>query len=277
LDKKKMMFMSENDQKWFEVAEIADRIWAIRDKTQVASYLIEGKDKSLLIDTGWGIGNLKKLVETLTLLPVKVVFTHGHPDHVSGAYQFKDLNISPADINLLKNFYNKETRKQIIKFRFKDLTPPGFSEEQWINAKIGQVTPIQDGDIIDIGGRKLKIIATPGHTAGSICLLDEDEKMLFSGDSVQSTPVLMHLDTSLSLSTFLDSLKNLYSFKNNYTKILPSHGETPINKTVLDELLNGVSDILEGKIKGTLEKTRFGEGLICKFNTSTIIYDENRL
>jgi len=271
--------MSGNDSEWFEVSEVADKVWAIRDKTQVASYLILGKDKSLLIDTGWGIGNLKKLVESLTALPVKVVFTHGHPDHVSGAYQFTDLNIAPADISLLKAFFNKETRTQIIKYRFKDLTPPGFSEEQWINAEIGQVSPIKNGDIIDIGERKLKVIATPGHTPGSLCLLDEDERLLFSGDSVQSAsaPVLMHVDTALPLNTFLDSLKYLYSFNESFTKILPSHGEIPLNPTVLDDLLNGVSEILDGKIKGTVEQTRFGEGLVCKFNTATIIYDENRL
>ena len=269
--------MPKSNSEWFKVTEVANNVWAIHDKTEVASYLIIGEDKSLLIDTGWGIGNLKKLVESITSLPVRVVFTHGHPDHVCGAYQFTDLNISQDDLNLIKSFYNKEKRTQIIEYRFKNLIPRGFPKEKWINAEIGQISPIYDGDIFDLGERKLKVITTPGHTAGSICLLDEDEKLLFSGDSVQSTPILMHLDTSLSLSTFLDSLKYLSSFKENYTKILPCHGESPINTTVLDDLLNGVSDILDGKVKGSFEQTRFGEGLICKFNTATIIYDENRL
>jgi hydroxyacylglutathione hydrolase len=262
---------------WFKVREVANNVWVIRDNTQVASYLVEGEDKSLLIDTGWGIGNLKELVQYITQLPVMVVFTHGHPDHVCGAFQFSDLHISNNDKNLLKAFYNKETRAQIIKYSFKGPFPQGFSKEEWINAEIDNFSLVQDGDVINLGERKFKVIAVPGHTAGSLCLLDEDGGMLFSGDSVQSTPVLMHLDTSLSLRTFFDSLTYLYSFKNNYNTIFPSHGETPINNTVLEDLLNGVSDVLEGKIRGKVEKTRFGEGLLCKFNTSGIIYDENRL
>jgi hydroxyacylglutathione hydrolase len=185
--------------------------------------------------------------------------------------------MSNDDKNLLKTFYNKETRAQIIKYSLKGQYPPGFSKEEWINAQIGNVSPVQDGDILDIGERELKVIAVPGHTAGSLCLLDEEEGLLFSGDSVQATPVLMHLDTSLSLTTFFNSLTYLYSFKNKISTILPSHGETPVNNTVLEDLFNGVSDVLEGKIKGKMEQTRFGEGLFCKFNSSGIMYNENRL
>jgi hydroxyacylglutathione hydrolase len=208
--------VAKSNSEWFKVREVANKVWAIHDNTQVASYLVEGKDQSLLIDTGWGIGNLKELVQFITQQPVMVVFTHGHPDHVCGAFQFSDLYISNDDKNLLKAFYNKETRAQIIKYSLKGPYPPEFSKEEWIDAQIDDVSPVQDEDMLDIGGRELKVIAVPGHTAGSICLLDEKEKLLFSGDSVQATPVLMHLDTSLSLTTFFNSLTYLYSLKNDY-------------------------------------------------------------
>jgi len=269
--------VAKNNSEWFKLREVASKVWTIHDNTQVASYLVEGKDKSILIDTGWGIGNLKELVQSITQLPVMVVFTHGHPDHVCGAFQFSDLYISKDDKNLLKSFYNKETRTKIIDYSLKGPYPLGFSKEEWINAQIDNVSPIQDGDIFDIGERELKVIAVPGHTAGSLCLLDEEEGLLFSGDSVQATPVLIHLDTSLSLTTYFNSLTYLYSLKDEYSTIFPSHGETPVNNTVLEDLFNGVSDVLEGKIRGKLEQTRFGEGLYSKFNTSGIIYNENCL
>jgi hydroxyacylglutathione hydrolase len=262
---------------WFSVKEIADKTWAIRDKTQVACYLVEGDKKALLIDTGWGLGNLAELVQSITSLPIKVVFTHGHPDHVCGAFQFTDLYISNEDKDLLTGFYNKQTRKQIIENRFKDKCPPDFSKEKWANAELKQVHTVQEGDVFELGKRNLKVIAVPGHTPGSVSLIDAENELLFSGDSIQTAPVLMHLDTSLHLSTYFDSLVHACSFEDAYSIILPAHGETPIDKTVLDELINGVSEILEGKLVGKLEQTFFGDGLVCKFNKTSIIYNENQL
>ena len=262
---------------WFRVKKVADKTWAIHDKTQVACYLIEGEEKALLIDTCWGLGNLDELVQSITSLPVNAVITHGHPDHVCGAFQFSDLYISNEDEGLLNVFYNKQTRKQLIENRFKDQHSVDFSKEKWINAELGNVSTVKEGDMFELGKRDLEVIAVPGHTHGSICLLDRENELLFSGDSIQTEPVLMHLDTSLQLSTCFDSLVHVCSFEEAYDKILPGHGETPIDKNVLNELIDGVSEILEGKITGKLEKTFFGEGFVCKFNETSVIYNENQL
>ena len=262
---------------WFKVEKVADKTWAIRDKTQVACYLVEGEEKALLIDTCWGFGNLVELVQSITLLPVNVVITHGHPDHVCGAFQFSDLYISNEDRGLLTSFYNKQTRKQLIENRFKDQHSADFSKEKWINAELGNVSIIKEGDVFELGKRNLKVIAIPGHTPGSICLLDGENELLFSGDFIQTAPVLMHLDTSLPLSTYFDSLVHVCSFEEAYDKILPGHGETTIDKAILNELIDGVSEILEGNLSGKPEQTFFGEGLVCEFNETSIIYNENHL
>jgi glyoxylase-like metal-dependent hydrolase (beta-lactamase superfamily II) len=269
--------MGENMEDWFKVKKVADKTWAIHDKTQVACYLVEGEEKAILIDTCWGLANLAELVQSITSLPVKVVITHGHPDHVCGAFQFSDLYISNEDKGLLNAFYNKQTRRQLIENRFKDQLSADFSEEKWINAELGNVSTIKEGDVFELGKRDLKVIAVPGHTPGSICLLDGENELLFSGDSVQTAPVLMHLDTSLQLSTYFDSLVHVCSFEEEYDRILPGHGETPLDKAVLYELIDGVSEILEGNVSGILEQTFFGEGLVCKFNETSIIYNENQL
>ena len=261
----------------FKVEKVADKTWAIRDKTQVTCYLVEGEEKALLIDTCWGLGNLAGLVQSITSLPVKVVITHGHPDHVCGAFQFDDLYISKDDESLLNVFYNKQTRRQLIENRFKDQLSADFSKEKWINAELGNVSTIKEGDAFELGKRDLKVIAVPGHTPGSICLLDGENELLFSGDSIQTAPVLMHLDTSLPLSTYFDSLVHACSFEEAYDKILPGHGETPIDKAILNELIDGVSEILEGKLSGKPEQTFFGEGLVCQFNETSIFYNENHL
>ena len=267
--------MDENKE-WYNLKEINDEIWCISDKTGVNSYLVNGKTKSILIDTGWGLGNLAELVQSLTSLPVKVVLTHGHPDHVNGAFQFTDLYITSEDMKLLNTFYIKETRQGIIE-NFKAIAPPNFSKEDWINAKINNTFLVEEGYLFDLGDRKLKVIKCPGHTQGSICLLDEKDKILFSGDSLLARPVLMNLETSLPLSTYLNSIKHVNDYSDNFSIILSGHDENPVDTIILEELINGISDILEGKIIGKLEKTRFGEALMCKFNDTAIIYNENNL
>ena len=266
--------MGFEDGEWFNLKEINDGVWAISDITSANSYLIEGKTKSLLVDTGWGIGNLSELVHSLTSLPVEVVFTHGHPDHVNGAYQFSDLYITFEDENLLYSFYEKETRKQIIN-RFKDILPLNFSMNDWVNAEITSPSLISEGYIFDLGGKKIKVIECPGHTPGSICLLDKADQILFSGDSLLSKPVLMNLETSLQLSTYLKSIKHINSFSDDFKTILSGHDEKAVDPVVVQELIDGVSDIINGKITGKIEKTRFGEALVSKFEHTSINYNED--
>jgi hydroxyacylglutathione hydrolase len=265
----------ENDD-WYNLKEINDGIWTISDKTGANCYLVEGKTKSLLIDTGWGLGNLAELVQSLTSLPVNVVFTHGHPDHVNGAYQFSDLYITPQDKKLLNMFYIKETRQQILN-RFKDVLPPNFSENDWVNAKITDPSLISENYVFDLGNRKLKVIECPGHTPGSICLLDTKDKILFTGDTILAKPVLMNLETSLPLKIYLKSIKHINNFSSDFNIILSGHDAKPVNTIVIEELINGVSDIIEGKARGKLEKTRFGEALSVKFNHTSINYNEDNI
>lgn len=261
----------------FKAKNIAYKTWAIHDKTQVACYLVEGEEKALLIDSCWGLGNLYQLVSSVTSLPVEVVITHGHPDHVCGAFQFNDIHISKGDESQLNAFYNKQTRSQLLENRFKDEFPSDFSKEKWVNAELGNVSTIREGDVFELGKRNLKVIAIPGHTPGSVCLVDKENELLFAGDSIQTAPVLMHLDTSLPLNTYFDSLVHVCSFEEEYDRILPGHGENPIDKSILYELIDGVSEILEGNIIGKLEQTFFGEGMVCKFNETSVIYSENQL
>jgi hydroxyacylglutathione hydrolase len=268
--------MDLKKDEWFNLNEIKDGIWAINDKTGVNCYLIEGETRSLLIDTGWGLGNLNELVKSLTSLPVEVVFTHGHPDHVNGAFQFSNLHITQKDEKLLRMFYIKETREQIIN-RFKDIIIPGFSKDKWVNAKINDPTVIRENDVFDLGDRNISVIECPGHTPGSVCLLDRKNKILFSGDSILTKPVLMNLETSLKLNTYLESLKHIDSFSEDFNIILSGHDEQPVDTIVIDELIEGVSDIINGKIKGKLEKTRFGEALHYNFTHTAINYKEDNL
>jgi glyoxylase-like metal-dependent hydrolase (beta-lactamase superfamily II) len=268
--------MNFNNNEWFNVNEFKDGVWFISDKTGVNCFLVEGDTTSLLIDTGWGLANIGELVGSLTSLPVNVVFTHGHPDHVNGAFQFSDLYIKSEDKKLMEMFYVKETREQIIN-RFKDILSSDFSIDDWVNAQITKPSHVSDGYIFDLGNRKLRVIECPGHTAGSICLLDTKDDILFSGDSLLAKPVLMNLETSLGLKTYLKSIEYVNSFADDFNIILSGHDEKPVDPIVMEELISGVSDIIQGKIEGKVEKTRFGDALQYNFEHTAINYNEDSI
>ena len=142
---------------------------------------------------------------------------------------------------MLKIFYIKETREQILN-RFKDIFSSDFSKDNWINAEITDTSIISENYVFDLGGRELKIIKCPEYTPGSICLLDK-----------------------------------LNSYSDSFNTILSDYDEKPVNTVVIEELINGVSEIIEGKIKGNQKKTRFGEALVSKFDHSSINYNEKSL
>lgn len=270
--------MLNNNLDWFTIKEVANKIWAINDNNRDTIYLIEGNNKALLIDTGWGIADLEKLVSSITPLPVVVVFTHAHPDHTFGGFQFSDIYISNEDIPLLHSWFNKERRNFAIENILSNLHVAENSKEIWINEKLNNIIPIEEGYIFDLGQRKIKVIAQPGHSPGCICLLEETEGLLFTGDSILAgDSILLHFEESLPLNIYLDSLKHINSFINKSTIVFPSHGETPIDNNIVQELIIGITSIVSGKVIGTPHETYLGNGLLYKFNSCSLLYNGNNL
>ena len=259
------------------IREVGEKTWQIHENDHVSIYLVAGSNKALVVDTGWGIGDISGAVKSLTDLPVSAVITHGHPDHVCGAYNFDDVFISEEDKKGLDFYYKRENRSKIFENRIKAPYPDGFSKDQWINAKLKNVGMIREGSVFDLGNRKLEVISNPGHTPGSISLLDEKNGFLFSGDSVKYDQILMHLDSSLNLSVYLQSMIHLDLFKAKFRKIFPGHGAIIESNDILDEIIAGVSDIENGKIKGVPEKTFFGPGIVAKLDKCSILYRVDKL
>jgi hydroxyacylglutathione hydrolase len=261
---------------WFEVREIAEKVWIIHDKW-VNTYLIEGDEKSLLVDTGWGIGNLSGLVSSLKSLPLTVINTHGHPDHVCGNYQFDSVYIHADDVSMMEHNFTSEVKGHMLK-RFMNMNlPEGFSGESWINAGMPDYTPLKSPMSFDLGGRTIDVIEIPGHTPGSICLYEHKEKLLFSGDSVSEGTLLLHLEGGLPLRIFLKGVDRLVGMNDRIAYIMPSHGRSPIDPAVLSDLQKGLGKILSGEIKGEPHEMFLGEGLLCKFDSCGVLYREDRL
>ena len=256
---------------WFKVEQLRPKLWRIDDNGQDTIYLVEGSKRALLIDTGWGIGDLKALVTSLTPLPILVVNTHGHPDHVCGNGQFETIHIHPHDIPLLEGNFTQEGRVW-MKDNFLSSQLSAFSEwDSWIQQSMPNVIPISQGFRFELGGRTLEVIELSGHTPGCICLLDHNEQLLFSGDSILEGQVWLHLDHSLPLADYLQSLQSLDTYRDQFAHILPGHNSSMLKPNILTEIEQGVSKILQGNSQGKSCLTHVGEGVSYKFGSTGIV------
>ena len=147
-------------------------------------YLLIGAEKALLIDTGLGVSNIKTVIDEITELPLEIVTTHVHWDHIGGHKFFKNIAVYenekewlfkfPIPLHVVKNNLTKEHCDFPLEF---DIT----------KYQIFQGEPeriLHDGDLFDLGKRTVQVIHTPGHSPGHICLYELERNYLYSGDLI---------------------------------------------------------------------------------------------
>ncbi len=269
---------------WLNTEKVADGIWRIDDNNSDNMYLVVGKDKALLIDTGLGVARLSDLVKTLTYKPVMVVNTHGHPDHAGGNYQFKSVYAHPADFDGVRQWSSQEARTrtaqnraaQIKEARDKGTVPPDLVPmEEVLKAPDPELLPLKDGFVFDLGDRKIEVIETPGHTPGEIVLLDSANKQVFTGDNDNGL-VWLFLPNSLPLETYLQSLKKLQGHVAEYATIYPGHGG-PLPNTFVAEQIACVEGILNGTLPNEPYHSFAGDALLSKYKTAQVAYNPQNL
>ena len=196
----------------YRIKQLNDHTWVIAEDLDVmvdAMYLVTGSRKAALIDTGAGIGDLRGLVERITPLPVMVLTTHLHTDHAGGNPLFDEIYVNPADEFLMPESMGLEWRMNFLRGSLQN-NPEKLAE---IEKGINRITrfdffPLADGDVFDLGGVTLRAIAFPGHTPGSMMFYDEGARVLFAGDSINTTPWLF-LPYSAPVRRYLDKLEEL--------------------------------------------------------------------
>lgn len=203
----------------YTIIQINEDTWRI-EESGVRFFLLTGKKKALLIDSGMMVHNAKEIAESLTELPLELLNTHADIDHVGSNHEFTAPYMHPAEASN----YHKTQGKQ------------------------GEITPVWDGDILDLGDRLLRIIAIPGHTPGSIAILDEKYHVLFSGDPIQDGEIFM-FGVQRELCAYRHSLLRLKEMEEQFSLIYPSHGSFPVQKTLIDELVLAAESIMDGKVE----------------------------
>lgn len=253
---------------------IFDRVWQISGPANDLMYLVLGTEKAMLVDTGMGIGDLHKVVEAITSLPLIVVNTHGHPDHAGGNGNFEQAWLNPQDVELMKTMCSTEYRAEDINMFFPVDGPDFFSLiHALVDYKEIDLIPYQEGTVFDLGGREFTAIELPGHTPGCMALYNADEKILFAGDSLVTSPVWMYLEPSLSLRTYYAALLHLREVTPGLNTIFTGHLPTLATPRLLEDLILCAQDILQNPGIGEETKTFAGQGLLWMHGDGKIIYD----
>ena len=266
---------NEKSEAWFTVKQIYDKVWRIDDHGGDNMYLVEGDEKALLIDTGTGVADLKKCVKSITNLPLIIINTHGHPDHAGGNFQFKEVYAHPEDFELIGFFCNENYHGGAVKQVIKD--SPGLASfilKDVDNFAPAKLLPVKEGYVFDLGNRKLKVIEVPGHTMGSICLLDAENKLLFTGDN-NNTLVWLFLDGCLPLESYMHTLEKQKKF-GDFEIMIPGHGE-PIDRGFIDEQIMCIKNILDGTCQGEPYKTFVDYAKVCSYKRARVAYNPDNL
>lgn len=201
-------------------------------------YLLEGEEKALLIDTGWGAGNLKAFVEKLTDKEIVVANTHFHPDHSAGNAEFETVYMS-------KDWKIDEP----------SVTTPGagpFDPTRLPHQDYKKIL-VGEGDTIELGGRTIDVLdVKPAHCNSSLFFFDKAHGLMFTGDEFESAQTIMY-DNSMNpdapyhveqrIQNMKDNALRLKELASEYSLLLPNHNGAPISKQYLDDYA-GLADAI---------------------------------
>ena len=190
----------------FRTEQIAPDTYRLVEGESVNCYLLTGKSRALLIDTGIGAGRLRETVDELTELPVDVVVTHMHCDHAGGVNWFDRYYVSQADLAPIYRLMSSRLAAHIM-------TPKGTILP--FKPKHAKAVPVEDGHVFDLGGRKVVVLSVPGHTRGSIALIDVTNRMMFTGDNINRS-LWMQLPGCTTLREWMDGGRLLLELSRVY-------------------------------------------------------------
>ncbi len=239
-------------QEWFDVYRLTEGTYAIYEPNQfeeAISYLVLGEDRGVLVDTGNGIGDLRAVVEELTDLPVSVVLTHEHYDHVAGAWQYDEITAydNAASLAAMQRGRDHASMERYLvpDYLWKPL-PVGFDPDTWHIPSLVPTVLVTDGDVIDLGGRTLEVIYTPGHSPGQMCLLDPDHRFLISGDHFFPGPLYAY-SADVDLDAYIASNAKLVERLDEFDWLLPGHNEPWVRSSVLKRVGKAFETVLKGR------------------------------
>jgi glyoxylase-like metal-dependent hydrolase (beta-lactamase superfamily II) len=239
---------------WFEVYKVAPGVLAIYEPHQseeTIGYLVSGNELALLFDTGMGIGDLKALTAELTHLPIVVLNSHTHNDHVGNNWQFDTVYSMDTSFTRTNALGSRDAAQEEIKpGEICGSLPKGFDRAAYATRPWKVSQWIHDGENIDLGGRSLQVIVTPGHTPDSICLFDKANGLLFTGDTYYQGNIWLFAPGT-DLDAYATSVHRLAALAPQVKLVLGAHNVPDVSPSVLPQLAAAFDAVRAGKAQGT--------------------------
>lgn len=272
-----------------EVIKFSDGVWTINEFNLDAMFYIEGNKRGLLIDTGTGVGDLKAVVDGIATKPYDVAVTHGHVDHAGGVRQWDEVWVHPADFSMVESLSIEMRRFYACQFANSPDAVRPFTEDDITNydRPLPKLLPLSDGQVFDLGGRKVSLIHTPGHTYGSVVFIDDKSRVLFSGDA--ANPCLLYAfiaigDTEYEFAPIQTGYKGLLRLKARDNEFdYNFNGHISDGKPLPDGILDDCIACMEGIMNGTIKTGHINfppmsdEFTVASCGKIAIVYKEDKI
>ena len=239
---------------WFEVYKPALDVFAIYEPHQAEEtigYLIVGRKQALLFDTGMGISDLRSLTAELTKLPIIVLNSHTHDDHVGDNWQFTTVYGMDTDFTRKNASGSRDdAQAEITPDQICGTLPKGFDPKNYATKPWKITAYIQDGARFDLGGRTIEVIATPGHTPDAISLIDRANGLLFTGDTYYPAPIWLFRPET-DFKAYAASISRLNALVPYVKVVLGAHNVPVASPNELTRLVLAFAAMRSGKVTPT--------------------------
>jgi len=235
---------------WFEVYKVAAGVFAIYEPHQAEEtigYLIVGEKRALLFDTGMGIRDVKNITAELTKLPIIVLNSHTHDDHVGGNWEFETVYGMDTEFTRTNAKGSREdAQAEITPDQICGDLPKGFDAKTYATKPWHISRFLHDGDTIELGGRTIEVLATPGHTPDAICILDRVNGLLFTGDTYYPAPIWLFRPET-DLDAYEASVRRIAALAPQIKLVLGAHNIPVAQPSVLPRLVVATQSMRAGK------------------------------
>lgn len=268
---------------WYDVSRLTERSDRIDEAGDYGMFLIEGEDRSVLVDAGAGVGDLRRLVEGLVDTPVTLVLTHTHWDHIGAAAGFDDVRVAPAELpadgRITIDSHSDEFVDRPAAFA-KRWTDHGYEFPDGVDPGTYAIDPADATALsleggLDLGDRTLDVVELPGHSPGQVGLLDPATKTLYGGDVIHVDYDLYVMFERCDLGAYIDSFERVRDLRDRgaFDTLVTSHNEpfSGDSLSIVDDLLEGLREIAAEEREHETVETDWGPARSYRIGRSNVL------
>jgi glyoxylase-like metal-dependent hydrolase (beta-lactamase superfamily II) len=213
-----------------------------------------------------GIARLQPVIQSITQTAVIVLNSHTHPDHTGANFEFDEIwGVDTAFTKKnSKGVSGSSVQEWVKKDKICGELPAGFQPDDYRIRPFRISHFVKDGEQIDLGNKKLQIIFTPGHTPDSLCLLDREDRVLFTGDTFYLGPLYLY-SPETNFAEYTRSVDRLVGLQNEFEILLTGHNVPEASGSALASLKEAIHKIKTGEVKA-MEKRGLKEYFFQSFS-----------